>query len=227
MGDVVQFIDILILAMIAAFLVYRLRSVLGRRHGEERQRPNPYAQQPGPRGREAPDNVVKMPGPRRAEVPAPTPGEPISLAAAIDTVRAADPTFDEKQFVHGAHAAFEMIVTAFARGDTDALRPLLSDDVYGNFAKAVAERAARGEVLDTRIEAIQDADIVEATLDGRTAMITVRFVSDQVNVTRAADGSVVDGDPDRTLEVVDIWTFARDTHSRDPNWFLVETRVPS
>jgi predicted lipid-binding transport protein (Tim44 family) len=227
MGDVVQFIDILILAMIAAFLVYRLRSVLGRRHGEERQRPNPYAQQPGPRSREMPDNVVKMPEPRRAEVQAVPPGEPMSLAAAIDTVRAADPTFDEKQFIHGARAAFEMIVTAFARGDTGTLRPLLSDDVYSNFARAIAERTARGEVLDTRIEALQDADIVEATLDGRTAMITVRFVSDQLNVTRAADGSVVDGDPDRALEVVDIWTFARDTRSRDPNWTLVETRVPS
>ncbi|HEV7369431.1 Tim44/TimA family putative adaptor protein [Arenibaculum sp.] len=227
MGDGVQFIDILILAMIAAFLVYRLRSVLGRRHGEERQRPNPYAQQPGPRGREAPDNVVKMPEPRRVEARAPTPGEPIPLAAAIDTIRAADPNFDEKQFVQGARAAFEMIVAAFARGDTDTLRPLLSDDVYRNFAKAIAERAERGETLETRIETIQDADIVEATLDGRNAMVGVRFVSDQINVTRAADGSVVDGDPDRTLEVIDIWTFARDTRSRDPNWFLVETRVPS
>jgi predicted lipid-binding transport protein (Tim44 family) len=168
-----------------------------------------------------------MPEPRRVEARAPTPGEPIPLAAAIDTIRAADPNFDEKQFVQGARAAFEMIVAAFARGDTDTLRPLLSDDVYRNFAKAIAERAERGETLETRIETIQDADIVEATLDGRNAMVGVRFVSDQINVTRAADGSVVDGDPDRTLEVIDIWTFARDTRSRDPNWFLVETRVPS
>ncbi|WP_029010855.1 Tim44/TimA family putative adaptor protein [Azospirillum halopraeferens] len=225
MGDGFVFIEIVIFAMIAAFLVYRLRSVLGRRNGEERQRPNPYASRPD---QARPDNVVTMPGrvrPQPAESAAPD--EPLSLAAAIARIGAADPTFEEKHFLQGARAAFEMIVDAFARGDTAALRPLLSDEVYENFARAIREREAAGETLETRIETIQDADLAEARMDGRTALVTIKFVSHQVNVTRNAAGAVVDGDPNEAIEVVDIWTFARDTRSRDPNWLLVETRTPS
>ena len=231
MGEGLQFIDILIFAMIAAFLVYRLKSVLGRRHGEERQRPNPYAARPGQQagrteGRPA-DNIVPMP----ERVPAADTGVrvaegPRSLAESIALVRSADPSFDEKQFLEGARMAFQMVVGAFAAGDTATLRPLLSDEVYGNFATAIEERRRRGEVLETRIEQVADADVVEADLDGRNALLTIRFVSNQVNVTKAADGSVVDGDPDQVEEVVDLWTFARNVQSRDPNWTLVETRVP-
>jgi predicted lipid-binding transport protein (Tim44 family) len=217
--------------MIAVFLVYRLRSVLGRRHGEERQRPNPFATppaQPGTADARDRDNVVTLPG--RRPGPATTPpvlsDEPRSLADNIAAVRAADPTFDEKTFVQGARAAFGMIVTAFAEGDTATLRPLLSDEVYDNFAGAIRERQRRGETLETRIVEIRDVDLVDAGLEGRNALVTIKFVSDQVNVTRDAQGTVLDGDPEHALEVVDIWTFARNTRSRDPNWTLIETRVP-
>lgn len=232
MGEGLQFIDILIFAMIAAFLVYRLKSVLGRRHGEERQRPNPYAPRPGQQasraeGRPA-DNIIPMPERApAADAGLRVPEGPRSLAESIALVRSADPSFDEKQFLEGARMAFQMVVGAFAAGDTATLRPLLSDEVYGNFAAAIEERRRRGEVLETRIEQIADADVADADLSGRTALITVRFVSNQVNVTRATDGSVVDGDPDQAEEVVDLWTFARNTQSRDPNWTLVETRVPT
>lgn len=233
MGEGFHFIDILIFAMIAAFLVYRLRSVLGRRHGEERQRPNPYAGRPNQHGAPPPpqgepaDNVVHLPERGRPiEVPPPAPGEPTSLAAGVSQVRVADPSFDEKMFVKGAVMAFEMIVDAFAKGDTATLRPLLSDEVYDNFAAAIRTRAQAAETLETRIIEIRDADLIEARMDGRTAFLTVKFVSEQINVTRDKDGAVVDGDPDAALEVVDLWTFARNTRSRDPNWMLVETRVP-
>jgi predicted lipid-binding transport protein (Tim44 family) len=231
MGEGLQFIDILIFAMIAAFLVYRLKSVLGRRHGEERQRPNPYAARPGQqgtRGERPADNIVQLPERVPPAEPVARRAEgPLSLAESIAMVRSADPSFDEKQFLEGARMAFGMVVGAFAAGDTATLRPLLSDEVYGNFASAIEERRRRGEVLETGIEQIADADVVEADLQGRTALITVRFVSHQVNVTTAADGSVVDGDPAQAVEVVDLWTFARDIQSRDPNWMLVETRVPA
>ncbi|WP_207485361.1 Tim44/TimA family putative adaptor protein [Arenibaculum pallidiluteum] len=228
MGEGSLLIDVVIFGMIAVFLVYRLRSVLGRRHGEERQRPNPFAAPPKTAVPESRDNVVPLPGrPRPASAePGAAADEPQSLAASIAAVRAADPTFDEKTFLEGARAAFGMIVGAFAEGDTATLRPLLSDEVYGNFAAAIRERQARRETLETRIVAIDDTDLAEAALDGRTALITVRFVSHQINVTRDAQGAVVDGDAERPVEVVDIWTFARDTRSRDPNWTLVETRVP-
>ncbi len=228
MGGGTVFIEILIFAMIAAFLVYRLRSVLGRRHGEERQRPNPYTPQPNRQNGTMPDNVVHLPD--RARVPAEEAArddEPQSLAASIDRIRSADPSFEEKGFVQGATAAFRMIVEAFAAGDTATLRPLLSDDVYDNFAAAIRERQKAGEALETNIHAVKDADVIEARLDGRTAFVTVKFVSDQMNVTRNREGEVIAGDADAVEEVIDIWTFGRNTRSRDPNWLLVETRTPN
>ena len=220
MGEGFVFIEIVIFAMIAAFLVYRLRSVLGRRHGDERQRPNPFTPPPA-----RPDNVVSMPQ-RPAGAPV-APDEPQSLAASLAQISAADPTFDEKTFVQGARGAFQMIVEAFARGDTATLRPLLSDDVYDSFVQAIRQREAAGETRETRIDRIQDVDITEARLDGRDALVTVRVVSDQIDVTRNAQGEVVDGDPKQPIEVVDIWTFRRNTRARDPNWALVETRTPA
>ena len=227
MGEGFYFIDILIFAMIAAFLVYRLRGVLGRRHGEERQRPNPYTSRPGQEGG---DNVVTLPDRGRVppvDVPPPAPDEPYSLAAGIGQIQANDPTFDEKGFLQGAKAAFGMIVTAFAQGDTPTLRPLLSDDVYDNFAAAIRSRQSSGESLETKVVDIRDADLIEARMDGRTAFVTVKFISEQINVTRDQTGTIVDGDPEQPLEVVDIWTFARNTRSRNPNWTLIETRVPN
>jgi len=220
MGDGFVFIEIVIFAMIAAFLVYRLRSVLGRRTGEERQRPNPFTPQPA-----RPDNVVPMPPRSAADAPF-SPDEPVSLAEALKQIHAADPNFDEKTFVHGARGAFQMIVEAFAQGDTATLRPLLSDDVYDSFVQAIRQRQAAGETLETRIDRIRDADVIEARLDGRDALVTIKFVSDQINLVRNAAGEIVDGDPRQPVEVVDIWSFRRNTRARDPNWALVETRTP-
>ena len=227
MGDGFVFVEILIFAMIAAFLVYRLRSVLGRRTGEERQRPNPFTARPDAPRAGAPDNVVPMPGrdrPVPAAAPA-SPDEPVSLHAALAQIAAADPSFEEKHFLQGARGAFQMIVEAFAKGDTATLRPLLADDVYDNFARAVRDRQAAGETLETRIERIADADVVEARMDGRTALVTVKFVSEQMNVVRDRNGAVVDGDPNAVVEAVDVWTFARNTRASNPNWALVETRT--
>ncbi len=223
MGDGFVFIEIVIFAMIAAFLVYRLRSVLGRRTGEERQRPNPFT----PAASTAkPDNVVPLPERNRPRPDvAVSPDEPLSLAASIEQIRAADPTFDEKHFLEGSKAAFAMIVDAFARGDTATLRPLLADDVYESFARVIRDRQAAGEQHEARIEFVREAEVVEAKLDaGRTAFVTVRLVTDQVNVVRDRDGAVIDGDPKALVENVDVWTFARNIRSRDPNWSLVEVR---
>jgi predicted lipid-binding transport protein (Tim44 family) len=118
-----------------------------------------------------------------------------------------------------------MIVDAFARGDTEALRPLLADDVYGGFAEAIEQRRRAGETLETEVVAIKQAEAVEARMDGSWAHVSVRFVSDQVNVTRDAEGNILDGDPEQLAEIVDVWTFARDTSTRDPNWELVSTGV--
>lgn len=225
MGEGFHFVDIIIFAMIAGFLVYRLRSVLGRRTGEERQRPNPFAVERT--GQTVPDNVIPMPDRGRPVDSRETPDEPFSLAAGLAQIKAADPAFDEKHFLQGVRGAFEMIVTAYAQGDTPTLRPLLSDDVYDSFAAEIRRRVAAGEKHETRIERIKDVDPLEARMDGRTALVTIKIVSDQMNVSHDASGAVVDGDPDRLVELTDIWTFSRNTRARDPNWLLVETRTPN
>ena len=219
MGDFPHYFDIILFAMVAGFLILRLRSVLGRRTGQERRRNNPFLRQPEPTG----DKVVPL-GPRVA-VPPPTatapPGD--AVAAGLAAIHNADPEFDPAHFVDGARVAFEMIVAAFAAGDKAKLRPLLSDEVYRPFSTAIDEREAAKETLETRILGMKQLDIVEAQLAGRWARVTLKIVSDQINVIRAHDGSIVDGDPDHPIEKTDFWTFARDTRSTDPNWALVAT----
>ncbi len=220
MGDGFVFIEIVIFAMIAAFLVYRLRSVLGRRTGEEQQRQNPFTP-----SAKLPDNVVAMPNRPRPDA-APVTDEPVSLAVALDQIKAADSSFDEKYFLEGAKAAFQMIVEAFARGDTAALRPLLADDVYDNFARVIRDRQAAGEQYEVRVERVREADVVEAKLDAsQTARVTVKLVSDQINAVRNREGAVIEGDANALVEANDIWTFTRNTRARDPNWALTEIHV--
>lgn len=215
-----QFLDIVFFAMVALFLVLRLRAVLGKRTGNERRHADPFAgPQPVP-GRKDGDNVVSLPdrGAERAEAPAGGPP-----AAGLAQIRAADRGFDDQQFLGGARAAFEMILGAFAAGDAPALRPLLNDEVYENFAREIERRRKAGETLENRIVRMRGAEIVEARMDGRNALVTVKFVTEQVNVLRDQKGEPLPGQSTEPAEVIDLWTFARDTRSRDPNWLLVAT----
>jgi len=223
MNDGFQFIDIIFFAMVAAFLVLRLRSVLGRRTGEERQRPDPFARTP-----QAKENVVELPDRRRAPRDAGDGGRYADMPAgsALTSIALADSSFSPQSFLDGGRAAFGMIVGAYAAGDMDALRPLVNDTVLANFKAALDGQRAAGETLQTELVSIKSADIVEAALDDSLASVTVKFVSEQVTALRDAKGDVIDGDPTRVNSVTDIWTFARDTRSRDPNWHLVATRSP-
>ncbi len=223
MGDFPHYFDIILFAMVAAFLILRLRSVLGRRTGHER-RPESFTR-PAQRGaEEIGGNVVPLAAHSTAvRPPLPTTTPPDAVAAGLERVRAADPSFDPTGFLEGARMAFEMIVAAFAAGDKAQLRPLLSDEVFKPFSTAIDERAAAGETLETRILQLKSIETVDAGLAGRMARVTVKFVTDQVNVLRAHDGSVVDGHPEDPAEKTDFWTFSRDTRSSDPNWVLVTT----
>ena len=222
MGDLPHYFDIILFAMVAAFLVLRLRSVLGRRTGQER-RQNPVLRRAEPPGETAANKVVALG--TRSPAPPPLVGAPAAdaVAAGLNRIRSTDPGFDPAQFLEGARAAFEMIVGAFAAGDKTRLRSLLSDEVYTPFAAAIDERAAAGETLETRVVGLKRLDITDAGLAGRMARITVKYLSDQINVLRAHDGSVVDGDPDHAVEKTDFWSFARDTRASDPNWVLEAT----
>ena len=234
MSEGFAYIDILFFAMVAAFIALRLRSVLGRRTGQERRRTGgflgPSRSNGAADGKSGSDNVVALPD--RTGAPAETDAAIADLAegkvkTGLTQIRLADPSFDLNGFLAGARAAFEMIVQAYAAGDKEALRPLLADDVFAGFAGAIDRRSADGHTLDTQLMAIGSAEVVEAGMQGNMARVSVRFASEQVNVVRDADGKEIDGDSTTAEEVVDIWTFERDTQSRDPNWTLVETRTPS
>jgi predicted lipid-binding transport protein (Tim44 family) len=224
MSDGFAYLDILFFAMVAAFIAFRLRGVLGRKTGNERPRVDPISRRAAARSG---DNVVPMPerappGPIAEEVEAgDVPFDPAK--AGVAEIKRADPRFEPDQFLQGARAAFAMIVEAYAKGDKTALRPLLADEVYTQFSGAIDAREQAGRSLTTELVATRSAELVSAAMVGSRARVTVRFTSEQINVTRDAAGNPVEGDPRQIETIIDIWTFERDTRSRDPNWQLVET----
>lgn len=226
MSEGFAYIDILFFAMVAAFIALRLRSVLGRRTGQERRRTGGFT---SPRPNGAADNVVTLPERSAAQVEADAGIAELGdsrVKSGLTQIRLADQNFDLQHFLKGARSAFEMIVEAYAAGDKTILEPLLADDVYSGFEGAIDERRAAGHTLDTQLSAVPTADVVDAEMRGSRARVTIRFKSEQINVVRDVDGNVVDGDPATAEEVIDLWTFERDTSSADPNWILVETRAP-
>ncbi len=233
--------DIILIGLVAVFLILRLRSVLGKRTGNERppaRDPFTPPSTPQPRVGDAPDsasrpdNVVPLP---TANAPAPRPPSSVTgpggiratvlptATAGVAAVRAADPSFDPMGFCTGARAAFTAIVEAFARGDVGTLRPLLDDATFSSFEGAIRGRAERQEKAETTLIGFEASDIATAELQGSVALVGVRFVSEQINVVRNADGQIADGNPNEVQKVVDLWTFRRDTKSSDPNWLLTKT----
>jgi predicted lipid-binding transport protein (Tim44 family) len=228
----------IIFLALAVFIFLRLRSVLGQRTGRERPPLDPYSARDAVRS-PATDKVVSLP-PRPAE---PAPSRPIevapatadrwkgvaesgsSIATGLDAIAAADPNFDVKHFITGARAAYEMIVTAFAEGDRRQLRSLLSREVFDGFDAAITEREGRGETAETRFVSIDGSTITGAELRARNAQITLRFVSKLISATRDRSGTVTDGNAEKVTDVTDVWTFARDVSSRDPNWKVVATEA--
>jgi len=209
-------IDLVLFAMIAGFLVLRLRSILGRRQGFERP-----TETRGPAVAAAPviDGVAeRMVAPtRKLPDPESPAGQVLTQMATIDR------QFQPARFLDGAEVAFRMIVTAFAAGNRDTLRPLLSHDTFAAFEAAIAARETAGEAQRTEVRSIESATIEAAELHGTLAALTVRIVSDQVNITTARDGSVVSG-TDAVTEIADVWTFERDLTASDPAWRLVAAR---
>jgi predicted lipid-binding transport protein (Tim44 family) len=149
------------------------------------------------------------------------PGTP--LAVQLDAIAAADSSFAVKPFLEGAKGAYEMIVTAFAEGDRKTLKMLLSKEVYDNFAAVLDEREKRGETVQSSFVSIDKTELVSAEMVGGVAHVTVRFVSKLISATRDRAGAIIDGNPERVSDVTDLWTFSRDTASRDPNWKLIAT----
>lgn len=217
-----QFLDVVLFAALALFLVYRLSTVLGRR-GDDHERRIDQASARGESKEENGDNVVEMPGrgDRRAHDAELESSDP--LTAGLARVRKADPSFQQGVFLKGAGQAFEMVVAAFAEGNGKILKSLLDDPVYENFASAIRDREKAGHTLETTLVGIDKAEIIGADMRDRFAQVTVKFISGQVNATMDADGEVVEGDANHVVQVTDIWTFQRDTRSSNPNWVLGAT----
>ncbi len=220
--------------VVAIAIFVQLRNVLGRRTGNERPPVDPYtAGRTRPDDAAKSDNVVALPGRKKAAA------DPVDIYQAIDAfakpgtdlnkglrgIKDADTTFEPKTFVEGAKMAYEMIVMAYADGDRKTLKNLLSREVYDGFVSAIAEREQRNEKVQSSFVGIDKASIVSAEMKGTEAHVTLRIVSELISATRDKTGEVIDGDPETVAEVKDVWTFARDTRSRDPNWKLVATEA--
>ncbi|RAI57749.1 Tim44/TimA family putative adaptor protein [Roseicella frigidaeris] len=218
-------LDLILFAMVAAFLVLRLRSVLGRRTGFER----PPAAEPRPAGFDprggrvvegAAEEVRAAPAPGGTRHVVPDPRTPPGQA--LGRIAAADRSFDPDRFLDGAEGAFRMIVAAFAAGDRQTLRSLLNDGAYAGFEAAITAREQAGEQQRTEIREVHELAIEGADLRGSIAEIVVRFVTDQVNMTTGRGGEVISGS-DAITELTDIWTFQRDVTASDPTWKLTST----
>ncbi len=241
MNEIFDVYNIIFLAL-AVFIIFRLRSVLGKRTGNERPPFDPYSKSErrngeahGDTGESDADNVIPLPGQGGQQSQRDAEGasddmviEKVAPAGsalneALRQILSADRSFEPGPFLEGAKSAYEMIVIAFAEGDRKSLKNLLSREVYDGFVSAIDEREKRGESIDSTFVGIDKAEIVEAALKGTQAQVTVKVHSQLISATRDKSGEVIEGDPNKVTEVVDIWTFARDTTARDPNWKLVAT----
>ena len=235
-------ISTVIFAVLAIFVVWKLRSVLGTRTGTERPPQDPFAarrkaREGNPNAAGETGTVIRLPGAaeeRPSDSPGPTaPVDPWLGFANPDTraadglarIKAADPAFSVQGFIEGARAAYEMIVLAYAAGDRNTLVPLLAKDVLDSFSASISDREAQGRKIETTFVSMDKSVIEDAQLKDRSAQITVRFQPKLITVTRDRDGTVVEGSPDQVAEVTDLWTFARDVGARDPNWRLVATET--
>jgi predicted lipid-binding transport protein (Tim44 family) len=233
MNAVFDIYTIIFLAL-AVFIFVKLRSVLGTRTGHERPPFDPYSgKEPKPATlpdkpaipSRAEENTVQReadrdvpPVERWAGIAAPG----SAVAAGLDAIANVDRNFEAKPFLEGAKAAYEMIVMAFAEGDRKTLRNMLGKDLFEEFAAAINEREAKGLKMESRFVSIDKAEIKAAEVAGNEARVTIDFVSQLVSATRDKDGNVVEGSDTALTEVEDLWMFARDVKSSDPNWKLVE-----
>lgn len=220
------YVELLILVAIAAFLLYRLRGVLGTKTGHNN--PSDYVRDDTAEV-ESSDNVVTLPGARapksaEAELDAVV-GHSDPHRDALAAMIAVEEGFSPKTFLEGAKGAYEMILMAFENGDTDLLRQFLADDVYESFASVIEDRRDEGLTVDAKFIGIREATIDDARFDesDRMGEVTIKFVGEMITVVRNADHEVVEGDPTEVRRTSDIWTFGREMGASDPNWLLIAT----
>ncbi|MAH84336.1 MAG: hypothetical protein CBB68_08405 [Rhodospirillaceae bacterium TMED8] len=242
MSNGFQFIDIILFAMIAAFLIMRLRNVLGRRDGHEGNYRDSYNGDASEQNDastsdgnidtdiDGNDNLAQLTD-HANDIEAASNSNRITeendnepkVSGLID-LQNAHPSFNLEEFLAGARVAFEMVLGAYATGDRKVLENLLSSEVFGNFVRAIDERENLGHTLEDTLVGISKSEILDANTDNGRVMVTVKFMSEQINVVRDAEGQIASGNPNEVVDAVDFWTFARDIQATNPNWTLVATR---
>ena len=206
-----QFVDILIFAIIAIFLIMRLRSILGSRDGFEQTQAKNSSFQSAEQSQSA-QNII------------PLHGEPVHTTG-LDAVRQADKTFSDDSFMQGAAAAFPMILTAFAEGDLASLRRLLGYDLNQEFTESINQRNNNNDELDITIHELQDVELLDGEVSDTIASVTVKFTSVQSRILKDSSGEQIEDESFTDTQMTDIWVFERDVSLSDPNWKLVETRA--
>lgn len=208
-----QLMEILVLAFVAAIIIFKLISVLGQRTGfEQSQRPSDTLKDP-----ETPDEPQKS-SPSSSEEELVGPG----LRKIYTQMLSLDPQFSLNRFLAGALRAFEMIVGAYAQGDLKNLKLLVASDIYQDFQEAIEERQKKGERLETTIAKIDPPEITNLRVEETQAFITVRFTSEQIHLSRNDKGKIIEGAPKQSEQIIDIWTFSRDLRARDFKWTLIK-----
>jgi predicted lipid-binding transport protein (Tim44 family) len=212
-----------VFALVAMFVVWKVRSILGARDQEGDQT---ISRSPKGAGTKAGSDAATLRDPKDSGRWSPFASYGTETWTRLDEISKLDPSFDPREFVEGAKAAYDFILKAYSAGDLQTLRPLLADEVYESFSAAISQRAELGRDLETTLVSIDRAEMKDIRLDGKTAQIMMRYESKLISATRDKAGVVVEGDAGKVIDVVDIWTFRRDLQSNDPNWRLISTEEP-
>ena len=227
-------IDLFIYIVIAVVLVIWLRNTLGSKHGSETDRSDileqiKERQQQYKAAEQGRIIDLNIPPQGAIETDSKTALDGISIEGGADTAKEIadfmdfDPSFDPKEFVNGAKEAFPMIVEAFAKGDLRTLKMLLSDGVYTTFEQAIEDRRNKGETLATDVHVVKDCKIMGIKKIDRMVYIKLRFLAEETIVIRDREGNILHGNPDKLIAMNDVWTFGRESRSKDPTWYLYET----
>ena len=190
-----EYIDIILLAMIAGFIFLRLRGILGKKTGFEEDISTSFPHDISPK------NTIRK----------------------IDAKNFDENA--KKEFLNGAKIAYETIITNFANGDLKKIKSLLDEKVFNQFSDALSERKKKGFVSDTTFIGINSAKIIDHKEQNNFFEVTVDFVSEIISCVRNTEKKIISGDPKKVKKVHDTWKFSRDVRSTNPNWFLTETQI--
>ena len=202
MSEAFQYIDILILAIIAGIVLLRLRSVLGRRTGHEKTDKTSYNYETPQQSSE--EKVVTI--------------EPKASSSARE-----DGWFDQDDFLRGASNAYETIVTNFENGNKDALKPLLSSEVLNSFTSVIDERNSKNETVEFNFIGIEKSEIVHKDLKKNPMEVTVRFISEMITCIKNSKDEVISGSLNQVQKITDVWTFEKIKDKKTSNWLLTAT----